>query len=619
MALSFKSVVSAGSGWTKVRASDGQIYNVRGTRAWRNNNPGNIEYGAFAKRNGAVGTDGRFAVFPTYEAGRQAKESLVFDAYPSRYGDDLTISQAISKYAPAFENDSAAYAASIAEAIGVPVGTKIKDIPESKRGEFLDAMQRVEGYKAGSIVGQNGKSAPVSKFEMSKGTDAGPTSVEGVQIADANVPTPVDRPEPDYAAVPVPAQKPAEMQTALIADNPASAPFDALLGSSTALSPTPAAASTLSAPMDIPSAPIEPVDRAQPEPMTKTPPSRSMAGVTSDDLASDPLSGALVAEAPTPQSRPALYGNEAGIPTPASRPASDPWSGMRRADDPLAGALAYAEVDPMLTSATQSGFADKLAYAQAQGPSDVNIDPSMMDPAFGAPVDPLASAIKAPVQPLTPPVEVKAPPQVKGAPEAPMREQAPQAMDTPGGLDFFSGQSNYGMDTGGGTLYRDAAGQEYRYNPEFDKTYKAVRSDNGISYVPADPNETLLASVPGLSKVGGLSSRGKKSGEKSNIRNALEGAIKVGAATANPIAAIAAGTLGWNANRIANNGGVLGKLVGGMFGVNTDPYATAERSARNAALANNGGSFQPSSSNPSDYSYSPAAHDAIASGQGGLF
>jgi hypothetical protein len=45
---------------------------VFGPRNRRNNNPGNIEYGPFAKEHGAIGTDGRFAIFPDEETGFRA-------------------------------------------------------------------------------------------------------------------------------------------------------------------------------------------------------------------------------------------------------------------------------------------------------------------------------------------------------------------------------------------------------------------------------------------------------------------------------------------------------------------------------------------------------------------
>ena len=48
-----------------------------GDRNWRNNNPGNIEYGPFAMKYGATGSDGRFAIFPTEEQGRMAQDALL--------------------------------------------------------------------------------------------------------------------------------------------------------------------------------------------------------------------------------------------------------------------------------------------------------------------------------------------------------------------------------------------------------------------------------------------------------------------------------------------------------------------------------------------------------------
>lgn len=47
------------------------------TRGGRNNNPGNIEYGDFAIRMGAIGSDGRFAIFPSPEHGLRAASELL--------------------------------------------------------------------------------------------------------------------------------------------------------------------------------------------------------------------------------------------------------------------------------------------------------------------------------------------------------------------------------------------------------------------------------------------------------------------------------------------------------------------------------------------------------------
>lgn len=143
----FQQVVKAGPGWTQVKLSDGRVVQRKGARNWRNNNPGNIEYGKFAKSNGAVGTDGRFAVFPTYEAGRKAKAALIFDS-PSY--KDLSISRAINRYAPPFENDTTSYANGVARAAGVPLNTKMSELSASQRERVLNAMERIEGFKQGS-------------------------------------------------------------------------------------------------------------------------------------------------------------------------------------------------------------------------------------------------------------------------------------------------------------------------------------------------------------------------------------------------------------------------------------------------------------------------------------
>ena len=45
-------------------------------RGIRNNNPGNIEYGDWARRHGATGSDGRFAIFESPEQGIAAMVAL---------------------------------------------------------------------------------------------------------------------------------------------------------------------------------------------------------------------------------------------------------------------------------------------------------------------------------------------------------------------------------------------------------------------------------------------------------------------------------------------------------------------------------------------------------------
>lgn len=77
-------------------------------RPKKNNNPGDIEYGKFAKAHGAIGSDGRFAIFPTINAGWAAMRALLLSAYKG-----LTIKQALDKYAPPVENQTNVYLANV--------------------------------------------------------------------------------------------------------------------------------------------------------------------------------------------------------------------------------------------------------------------------------------------------------------------------------------------------------------------------------------------------------------------------------------------------------------------------------------------------------------------------
>ncbi|CAG9249978.1 hypothetical protein [Paraburkholderia caribensis] len=106
------------------------------SRGIQNNNPGNLEYGQFTKSNGATGSDGRFAVFPTMQQGIDAHEKLLRTAYISKGFD--TPSKIIAKYAPAVENNHSAYLKYLATR-GFGANTPIND---SNVGAFA-AAQRV--------------------------------------------------------------------------------------------------------------------------------------------------------------------------------------------------------------------------------------------------------------------------------------------------------------------------------------------------------------------------------------------------------------------------------------------------------------------------------------------
>lgn len=96
-------------------AAPGAVPNLQGSlpRGIRNNNPGNIEDGSFAKAlPGYKGSDGRFAIFESPEHGLQAMDTLL-----TSYGRRglKTVNDVISRWAPSSDgNNVSAYAQFVA-------------------------------------------------------------------------------------------------------------------------------------------------------------------------------------------------------------------------------------------------------------------------------------------------------------------------------------------------------------------------------------------------------------------------------------------------------------------------------------------------------------------------
>ena len=116
-----------------------------GTRAWRNQNPGNLRYTQLSRDNGAIGTAGGFAVVPSVEKGRAAlAELLRSDSYKN-----LTIGRAIFVYAPPQENNTDLYKKQIQKMTGLNINTKISDLTPRQMESVIDAICVLEGWKTG--------------------------------------------------------------------------------------------------------------------------------------------------------------------------------------------------------------------------------------------------------------------------------------------------------------------------------------------------------------------------------------------------------------------------------------------------------------------------------------
>lgn len=107
------------------------------TRCRRNHNPGNLRYGWFAKAHGAVTDDDEnFAIFPDDETGWNALIALMLDG---NYAT-LTLSDAISRYAPSTENNTSIYLQSICEWTGSQPTDTVQTVMERNAGNPIDSV-----------------------------------------------------------------------------------------------------------------------------------------------------------------------------------------------------------------------------------------------------------------------------------------------------------------------------------------------------------------------------------------------------------------------------------------------------------------------------------------------
>lgn len=110
-------------------------------RSIRTFNPGAMNYGPFAQANGAIGSDGRLAIFPTPEAGFGAMGKLL-DTYQSKHGLN-TVSGILNRWAPpnVDNNSTGQYVKFVAGKLGIDPNAPI---PPEQRPALMQAMAHYE-------------------------------------------------------------------------------------------------------------------------------------------------------------------------------------------------------------------------------------------------------------------------------------------------------------------------------------------------------------------------------------------------------------------------------------------------------------------------------------------
>ncbi|OYW81342.1 MAG: hypothetical protein B7Z19_00745, partial [Polynucleobacter sp. 32-46-5] len=136
-------------------------------RNLRNNNPGNIEYGKFAKEHGATGSDGRFAIFPDMKTGENAMAALLM-GYAK--GGNNTISSIVRKWSPAGDNGEAntnAYVADVAKKTGIDPN---KQLSMGELAAVQQAMTQHEGMVGSKVTAPGGPSGGNTSVQTTIGT-----------------------------------------------------------------------------------------------------------------------------------------------------------------------------------------------------------------------------------------------------------------------------------------------------------------------------------------------------------------------------------------------------------------------------------------------------------------
>lgn len=128
------------------KTADGaEFLHSGGTRAWRNNNPGNL---IGSEKSGlSIGKGGRFAAFASHGDGVAALKFSLTHFYSGKRLDEV-----FKKYAPATDdNDPEHYIKVVKKYSGLDSTRTIGSLSAEELGKFVAAIERVEGWKEGKV------------------------------------------------------------------------------------------------------------------------------------------------------------------------------------------------------------------------------------------------------------------------------------------------------------------------------------------------------------------------------------------------------------------------------------------------------------------------------------
>src|SRR5262245_4046485 len=189
-----KSVVSSGPDFTEVELNDGSRERRTGTRSQRNNNPGNIMGGDWARRHGAVDNDqpnatdlanGRpegLAVFASPEDGLQAMKDLLSENYSNRPLGEIVANKQGKGWAPDPVSSREPYTRSFTDNLGLDRRTTFGQLSSADKDRVVRAMADFEaGQAPGYAVTPTG--IPTKDYGDPRAYTASQTNIVGGQPA----------------------------------------------------------------------------------------------------------------------------------------------------------------------------------------------------------------------------------------------------------------------------------------------------------------------------------------------------------------------------------------------------------------------------------------------------
>lgn len=126
-----------------------------GTISWRTNNPGNVQYGDFARRYGAIGSamagDGEpVAIMPTLDHGWKMQMAL----WRRPKYNNGTINQGCRNWATGVRDYKgiSPYTIALADAAGASIHTKVSELSDEQLKNMVKKQAKLEGFKVGTVT-----------------------------------------------------------------------------------------------------------------------------------------------------------------------------------------------------------------------------------------------------------------------------------------------------------------------------------------------------------------------------------------------------------------------------------------------------------------------------------